>query len=104
MFIRRGGRLPRLHPRGPGDDSLRAPSTVRVGREAWSVISLGSAKTRMGRQIEGWWRRLQARKERSSPALPSPGGRHQTSDDCRSIARVEYEAGDLIVAITVTWG
>src|SRR5208282_6307974 len=54
-----------------------AEAAVGVGREAWSVrrgawsvISLRSAKTRMGRQIVGWWRRPQARKERSSPAPP----------------------------------
>src|SRR5271165_3957990 len=33
------------------------------------VISLRSANTRAGRQIVGWWRRPQARRERSSPGL-----------------------------------
>src|SRR5271157_5493806 len=70
MFIRRGGRLPRLHHRGPSEDSPRALAT----------------KPRMGRYVGAWWRRPQARKEHSSPTptLPSPGGRHQTFDDWRS--------------------
>jgi hypothetical protein len=80
-FIRRGGRLPRLHRRGPFQDSLPALAT----------------KTRTGRYVVAWWRRPQARKERSSPTLPSPAGRHQTSDDGHSIARVGYVAGNLIV-------
>ncbi len=58
----RGGRLPQLHRRGPSEDSLQALATVGVEREAWSVISPRSAKTRMGRQIVSWSRRPQARK------------------------------------------
>src|SRR5271165_7580251 len=42
----------------PFEDSLRALAT----------------KTRMGRHVGAWWRRPQARKEHSSPTLPSPGG------------------------------
>jgi hypothetical protein len=42
----------------PFEDSLRGLAT----------------KTRMGRHVGAWWRRPQARKERSSPTLPSPGG------------------------------
>ncbi len=73
-FIHGGGRLPPLHRHGPIEDSLRALAIVGVEREAWSVISLRSAKTRMGRQIVGWWRGPQAQKGHSSPTLPSPRG------------------------------
>src|SRR5208282_556324 len=45
----------------PYEDSLRALATEGVGREAWSVISLRSAKSRVGRQIVGWWHRPQVR-------------------------------------------
>src|SRR5271157_2076358 len=51
-------RKARFHRRGPIEDSLRALAT----------------KTRMGRHVRAWWRRPQARKEHSSPTLPSPGG------------------------------
>src|SRR5208337_3077501 len=57
-FIHRGGRLPRLHRRGPFEHSLRALAT----------------KSRTGRHVGAWWRRPQARKEHSSPTLPNPGG------------------------------
>ena len=55
-FIRRGKRLPLFHRSGPGEHSFQTLAT----------------KTRMGRQIVGWWRRPQARKEHSSPTLPEP--------------------------------
>src|SRR5271157_1847683 len=39
-FIRRGGRLPRLHRRGPFEDSLRALATkTRMGRHVWSLVA-----------------------------------------------------------------
>src|SRR5208283_2548228 len=46
-FIRRGRRLPRLHRRGPFEDSLRALAT----------------KTRIGRHVGAWWRRPRASDE-----------------------------------------
>ncbi len=59
--------------RGPGNKMIRALMLpIFPSREC--VAKISQAKTRVGRQIVGWWRRPQARKEHSSPTLPSPGG------------------------------
>ena len=54
--------------------AAKTPSTASSPWPFEDSLRALAIKTRMGRRVGAWWRRPQARKEHSSPTLPSPGG------------------------------